>query len=94
MIIKQISHITHHPPQRKASIALSDVGVDQKSQRRVLRADLEDKLIKRLNRRSHIGWVEWKLQTWQSLHHPLHFTWRPLRFEFSRIENITKVARP
>ena len=72
MIIKRVSHIT---PQRKTSIALSDVGVDQ-GRRRVLRAGLEDKLIKRLDRRSHIGWVERKLQTWQSLHHPLHFACR------------------
>ena len=51
MIIKRVSRIT---PQSKPSIALSDVGVDQ-SRRCILRAGLEDKLIERLNRRSHIG---------------------------------------
>ena len=70
---------------------MSDVSVDQ-GRRCVLRAGLEGKLIKR-NRRSHIGRVEWQLQTRQSLHRPLNFTWRPLRFEISRIENLSKIVR-
>jgi hypothetical protein len=89
MVVKRISHIT---PLRKTSISLVDVGVDQ-LRCRVLRARLEDNLVQRFDRLGHVGRVERESQTWQSLHHTLHFTWRPFRIEGHRIENVSKIVR-
>ena len=54
MVVKRISHIT---PQRKTSISLVDVGVDQR-RCRVLCASLEGNLVQRFDRLGHVGRVE------------------------------------